>query len=134
MRTIQFNVFRKYLWKQPLVIFLLLLTTSAVFASEQKAVLGFKQATLESVLKEITETYKVEFTYDPSIIKSATRIDLEKKERTLKDLLAEIANQTGLKFMKVGNLIGIQKATVSFEFETIYSVVLWWYIKYQKHS
>ena len=43
----------------------------------------------------------------------------DKKERTLNELLEAIAGQTGLKFMKVGNLIGIQKAAASFTVERI---------------
>lgn len=123
MRKLQFNFFRKSVWKKPVAVLFFLLFVSAGYAFEQeKASLGFKKTSLESVLKKVEDAYKVEFTYDPAIIKTIAPVDLEKKERTLHELLEAIAGQTGLKFMKVGNLIGVQKVSGSFVVETIAAV------------
>jgi len=110
MIAVNSKKFHSYLWKKPGLVLMLLLLSSAVFAFEQeKAVLSFKQASLPAVFKKVEEAYKVNFTYDPAIIKATTLIDLSKKERTLDEILAEVSKQAGLKFMKVGNLVGVQK-------------------------
>ena len=110
MRTQKFRRFHNYLWKTTGFLSVLLLLSFAAFAfGQEKAVLSFKQTPLQSVLKKVEETYKVNFTYDPSVINKTALINLEKKERTLDEVLSEISKQASLKFMKIGDLIGIQK-------------------------
>lgn len=103
--------------KKFLQIAFLLLTTIAMSSFNvndgQKAVIEFKQASLTEVFSKVEKVYSVQFTYDPSVLEFSGRIDLPRRERTLADLLQQIKNITGLQFMQIGNLVGVQKAGVA---------------------
>jgi len=87
---------------------LLLPFTASAYDSE-KVTIGFRQEPLEKVLQKIEETFKVDFTYDPAILSEAGKINLAKKKRSLNEILGDLSQVTGLKFMQAGKLIGIQK-------------------------
>lgn len=78
----------------------------------QKAVIEFRQASVEEVFKTIETTFGVQFTYTPEVIITDKKINLPKKERSLSEVLDQVAAITGLQFMQIGKLIGVQKMTV----------------------
>lgn len=79
----------------------------------EKAVIEFKEATLPEVLEKIEASYKVSFTYEPTIIQQPGRVSLARKERSLNEVLEKVGELTGLKFMQVGRMIGIRKSSSS---------------------
>ena len=98
---------------KPLIIIFL---SCLFFISDQSfafadptASFGFRDASVEQVIKKVEKIFNVRFTYDPSSVDLKTKIDIPKKERTLKQTLWELSQITGLQFMQAGALIGIQK-------------------------
>jgi TonB-linked SusC/RagA family outer membrane protein len=79
----------------------------------KKAVIGFKRTPLPEVLEKVEKVFEVQFTYDPAALKSPDRLDLPKKERSLDEVLDLLSRQFSLKFLMVGDLIGVQKTTPS---------------------
>jgi len=89
---------------------LLVLTSSTVKAMDPgKAVIGFKGSSLEAALEKIERVYKVQFTYDPAVLKNSPHFDLTEKERSLEEVLDVLSKHYDLKFLRVGDLIGVQK-------------------------
>ena len=85
------------------------LTLQSGATDGKKAVIGFKHTSLQEVLEKVEKVFEVQFTYDPAVIKSSDRLDLPKKERSLDEVLQLLSRQFSLKFLMVGNLIGVQK-------------------------
>ncbi|WP_153796084.1 SusC/RagA family TonB-linked outer membrane protein [Foetidibacter luteolus] len=81
-------------------------------ASSQRKMLGFESTTAEKVILHLEAAFSVKFTYNPSLSNLQKKITLVKKERTLDETLDEVAEKAMLKFVKVGNLIGVQAAQV----------------------
>src|SRR5690349_13915780 len=79
-------------------------------AKINRAMIEFKQTPLEKALQKISEVYKVTFTYEPSVVQTGIRIDLERKERTLQEVLNLVSGKAGLSFMQVGSMIGVKQA------------------------
>mgnify|MGYP003433924590 CR=1 FL=1 len=77
---------------------------------DNRAVIEFRETSLEDVLKKIGQIFTVQFTYSPDIIQNDKKISLVKKERSLKEVLADLEGITSLQFMQVGNMIGVQRA------------------------
>ncbi len=92
-----------------LLSFTLLLSARVLAFADPKVSFGFRNASLEQVIKKVEKVFDVQFTYDAAIVGQATRIDLPKKERTLEETLHQLSGLTGLRFMKSGKLVGIQK-------------------------
>ena len=101
-------------WLRPCVtmfftFLLVALTLQSGAMDGKKAVIGFKSTSLEKVLQKVEKVFEVRFTYDPIIIKTPDRLDLPIKERSLDEVLQLVSRQFSLKFLTVGNLIGVQK-------------------------
>ena len=107
------NSQNKYRSPQRSVVILLLLSfflSTQVYAfAEPKVSFGFRNASFGEVIKKVEKVFNIQFTYDPVIIGTNTRIDLPKKERTLDETLRHLSELTGLRFMQSGKLVGIQR-------------------------
>lgn len=90
----------------------LLTPFKSVGSDKVKEIIEFNGLPLKQALNKIEMVYKVEFTYDPSIFSTAEKISLIKKKRTLDEVLEHLAGVSGLKFMQIGKLIGIQKKSL----------------------
>ncbi len=90
-------------------IFLLLPFKSTAYGND-RVLIGFSDMPLEQVLQKIEEAYKVEFTYTPSVTRNVRKLSLSKKKRSLNEVLYEVAALAGIRFMQIGNLIGIQQS------------------------
>lgn len=75
-----------------------------------RAMIEFRNTPLEKAFQKISEVYKVTFTYDPLVVQAGLRIDLERKERTLQEVLDQVSGKAGLSFMQVGDMIGVKQA------------------------
>jgi hypothetical protein len=82
-------------------------------SSGQKAIIELRQASLEQAFKKIETAFRVQFTYDPQVIVTDRKIDLPKKERTLSEVLNQLTGMTGLQFMQIGKLVGVQKVNIA---------------------
>lgn len=100
--------FRRFLTL--LLALLLVISTNVQAKSQDKAVIGFKNASLPEAFHEIETVFHVRFFYNPDAIDPKEKITLVKKERTLPQLLEEFSVKAGLKFKQVGNMIGVQLA------------------------
>lgn len=89
---------------------LLMVSTTLQAKSQDKAVIGFDNASLPQVFQKIETAFQVKFFYNPAIINQKEKISLAKKERALPDLLEALEGKTDLKFKQVGNMIGVQIA------------------------
>ncbi len=98
-----------------LLVFFSLFMSKQVYAfADPNESFGFKDASIEQVIKKMEKIFSVTFTYDPSVLSlNSKKIDIPKKQRTLTETLAEISQITGLQFMQSGTLIGIQKPVKS---------------------
>ena len=90
-------------------IFLLLPFKSTAYGND-RVLIGFSDMPLEQVLQKIEEAYKVEFTYTPSVTRNVRKLSLSKKKRSLNEVLYKVAALAGIRFMQIGNLIGIQQS------------------------
>jgi len=102
----------KLRWLRLQSLLLILFTfhlVSAKAAADPKANFGFQNASLEAVIKKVETLFDVRFTYDATIVAEVNGINLPKKERTLEETLQQLSGLTGLRFMKAGKLVGIQK-------------------------
>ncbi len=87
-----------------------LLSMQAVAETKiDRAMIEFKKTPLEKALQKVSEVYKVTFTYDPSVVQTGRLIDLERKERTLQEVLDQLSGKAGLSFMQVGSMIGVKQ-------------------------
>lgn len=86
-----------------------LLCSFSAIAGPEKAVIGFNKAPIQKVLETIGDVYKVAFTYDPQELKGSQTINLDRKERSLTEVLKQVGDIAGLRFMQVGRVIGVQK-------------------------
>lgn len=102
---------RRFLMVLPLL--LLVISTNLQAKSQDKALIGFDNASLRKAFHEIETAFHVKFFYNPDIINPKERVSLQKKERTLPDLLEEFGLKAGLKFKQVGKMIGVQLAIPS---------------------
>src|SRR5688500_7746928 len=91
-----------------LLLFSLFLSTQLYANGEIKDSFGFRNASIEQVIKKVEKIFSIQFTYDPAVIAAKTKIDLPKKERTLEETLQQLSGLTGLQFMQAGKLVGIQ--------------------------
>jgi len=89
------------------------LTHQGIASDAKKAVIGFKRTSLQEVLEKVEKVFEVKFTYDPAVVKNSDHLDLPKKERSLDEVLQVISRQFSLKFLMVGNLIGVQKTAIT---------------------
>lgn len=89
----------------------------------QKAVIEFNAVPLEEAFRKIETTFSVTFTYDPEILPATKKISLAKKERSITEVLDHISTMTGLQFMQLGNLIGVQKMQIKKQVAKATSVV-----------
>ncbi len=92
-----------------LLLICLVISVQVQALPQPKINVGFRNATMEQVIRKVEKLFNVRFTYDPAIITSNTKIDLAKKERTLEETLQQLSHLTGLQFMQAGSLVGIQK-------------------------
>lgn len=114
MKNKETRLGRKGMRMMPLILPVFLLLPFTVIASDSdKAVIEFRQTPLDQAFEKIEAVYKVEFTYDAAILNNAEKISLAKKKRTLNEVLDQISAVTGLKFMQIGKLIGVQKTSLS---------------------
>lgn len=90
---------------------LLFLCTMQLHAHSQGKPIGFNNASLHEAFQIIESAYDVKFSYNPDIIRSGEKVSLPEKERTLPQLLRDLGSAAGLKFIRVGNLIGVQLAS-----------------------
>lgn len=88
---------------------LLFVVGMAPVMAQKKADIGFDNASLEQVIKNVEDNFKVRCTYDPSVTAMNKKIDLDNKSRTLNEVLLNLSQQTGLQFMQAGSLVGIKK-------------------------
>src|SRR5688500_16522742 len=97
-----------------LILFLIVISFRDI-AAEYGFVTESRQTPVQLVVKKIEQLYSVKFTYSAQVVEITRKIDLPRKERTLNELINNLTHITGLQFMQVGNLIGIQqqKLTVS---------------------
>jgi TonB-linked SusC/RagA family outer membrane protein len=102
--------FTKRLLRCGLQFFAVVLLSVQAVAEIDKAMIEFKKTPVEKALQKISEVYKVTFTYEPAVVQSGIRIDLERKERTLQEVLDLLSGKAGLSFMQVGNMIGVKQA------------------------
>lgn len=86
-----------------------LLCSFSAIAGTEKAVIGFNKAPIQKVLETIGDVYKVAFTYDPQELKGSQTINLDRKERSLTEVLKQVGDIAGLRFMQAGRVIGVQK-------------------------
>lgn len=84
-----------------------------VLAAYEKAMIEFKNAPIEKALQKVSEVYKVTFTYDPSITQSGITVDMNRKERTLQEVLDILSTKGRLQFMQVGEMIGVRMSAPS---------------------
>ncbi len=100
--------------KRLLILFCVLVTLSFDTPRvERKAMIEFQQTPIEEAFKKIDSIFDVRFTYDPGIVSPNRKIDLQRKERTLEEVLGQVSAITGLHFMQIGNLIGVKKLPLS---------------------
>lgn len=76
---------------------------------QQTASVEFRQTPVETVLKKIEEVYKVSFTFGSDVLTASMQVTLPKKDRALDELLEAVSKQVNLKFLKRGDIIGVQK-------------------------
>jgi TonB-linked SusC/RagA family outer membrane protein len=96
------------------LMFLFLTSLSLhVMAVEKGVVIGFSKTPLEQALKKIEKLYAVKFTYSAQFIETEKTVDMPTRERTLNEVLDNLSTVTGLHFMQLGKLIGIQKMKIS---------------------
>lgn len=93
-----------------LLIFFSFFISHSLYAFDPKESFGFKDASIEQVIKKVEKIFNIRFTYEPSVLSINKKIDLPDRERTLKETLYELSQITGLQFMQAGSLIGIQKS------------------------
>lgn len=92
------------------LLFLTLTFLSAKgMANDEGIVIGFQQTPLENALKKVERLYDVKFTYSQQAIPADKKITLPIRVRTLSEVLDNFSQVTGLQFMQVGNLIGVQR-------------------------
>ncbi|TKK71879.1 SusC/RagA family TonB-linked outer membrane protein [Ilyomonas limi] len=117
MRTSQkyLKLFPKGLPTVIAVVSCLLLIMPAKAHAEQKKKIGLNNATFETVIKEIEKVFSVNFTYDAAMKQLQQKVSLQQKERTLAEVLSELAKQVNVKFIRAGNLIGIQEKTALYQ-------------------
>ncbi len=96
------------------VLHCLLINLSAQAHPEQKKTIGLEGVTFEKTIKEIEKVFGVKFTYDASLQALQQRVSLEKKERTLDEVLNELSKKVNVKFIRAGGLIGVQEASSTF--------------------
>ena len=119
MKNKEAKLGRKIMRVMLLVLPVFLFLPFRMIASDNdKAVIEFKQTPLDQAFERIEKVYKVEFTYDPAILKNAEKISLEKRKRTLNEVLNHLSAIAGLKFMQIGKIIGVQKLSSPVSKET----------------
>jgi hypothetical protein len=92
-----------------LLLFSFLLSVHVKASADPKANFGFRNASLEEVIKKVEKLFDVHFAYDAGVVAEVNGIDLPKRERTLEETLEQLSGLTGLRFMKAGKMVGIQK-------------------------
>jgi TonB-linked SusC/RagA family outer membrane protein len=92
-----------------LMCVLLMSLSLHVMAIEKEVLIGFNKTPLDRALKKIEKLYEVRFTYSAQYIEADKKIDLPTKERTLNEVLDNLSTVTGLHFLQIGKMIGIQK-------------------------
>jgi len=101
---------RKINLKRLLQFIVFVLLSTQTIAGIDKAMIEFRKTPLKKALEKISEVYKVTFTYDPAVVESGIVVSLERKERTLQEVLDHLAGRAGLSFMQSGDMIGVKQA------------------------
>lgn len=78
-------------------------------AGIDRAMIEFKKTPLKKALEKISEVYRVTFTYDPSVVETGIRVDLDRRERTLQEVLDYLSGRAGLSFLQSGDMIGVKQ-------------------------
>lgn len=100
---------RKINCKRLLQFIVFVLLSTQTMAGIDKAMIEFRKTPLKKALEKISEVYKVTFTYDPSVVESGIVVSLERKERTLQEVLDHLSGRAGLSFMQSGDMIGVKQ-------------------------
>ncbi len=105
-----------------LCLFFLIYTT--VFSQKNKHTLSFKNVNYNIVLKKIETVYKVKFSYASDLI-SNKKITLQKKNRSLSEILFDLSYQSNVMFNELdGNYIYLSKKSANVLNEVIVSSYL----------
>lgn len=92
-------------WQFPLLV-LLMLTTCMLSYGQQKKSIAFREADVATAFKKIESTYQVKFFYVARTL-PVRRITLASKQRSLREVLEELEDASGLQFRISGNMIGV---------------------------
>jgi TonB-dependent SusC/RagA subfamily outer membrane receptor len=101
---------RKINCKRLLQCIVFVLLSTQTMAGIDKAMIEFRKTPLKKALEKISEVYRVTFTYDPTVVESGIVVSLERKERTLQEVLDHLSGRAGLSFMQSGDMIGVKQA------------------------
>ena len=110
-----------------LLFLCVMLTPGRVWAQEKSVTLDVRNASVESVLKQIEKQTDLTFFYDQGIMDASPTITLRVSNVSVKAALDEIARQTGLSFNRDNNTITVgkgSKADISKREETIRGKVI----------
>lgn len=92
-------------WQFPLLV-LLMLTTCMLSYGQQKKSIAFREADVATAFNKIESTYQVKFFYVARTL-PVRRITLASKQRSLREVLEELEDASGLQFRISGNMIGV---------------------------
>src|SRR5687767_11258016 len=101
---------RKFNLKRLLQFIVFVLLSTQTMVGLDKAMVEFRKTPLKKALEKIFEEYKVTFTYVPSVVEWGIVVSLERKERTLQEVLDHLSGRAGLSFMQSGDMIGVKQA------------------------
>ncbi len=94
-----------------LLFLCVMLTPGRVWAQEKSVTLDVRNASVESVLKQIEKQTDLTFFYDQGIMDASPTITLRVSNVSIKAALDEIARQTGLSFNRDNNTITVGKGS-----------------------